>query len=90
MEGDLGLSGSGRMEGRQYSIEARSLREDEPVGRKFGGGRWPVDEDRGGSAEMPRPHAGVGNLMGPRHGHISILRRAANLMRGSSGGGDVI
>jgi len=49
-----------------------------------------VDEDRGTPAEMSRAKAGVGNLMGPRHGYIAILRKAADLMRGSSGGGDVI
>jgi len=40
------LSGSERMVGRQYSEEEQSLREDEPVLRKWSRGRWPADKNR--------------------------------------------
>jgi len=41
-EGALGLSSSGQTGERQYSVEERSVGEDEPVLRKWFGGRQPV------------------------------------------------
>jgi len=58
------------------------------------GASWMGDGNRQMKTAMSvrndETRAGVGNLMGPRRGYISILRKAADLMRGSSGGGDVI